>query len=169
VSTADLNQSVELKLLNKQSWGLYDLDIYPAGYIKDGTMRGKVTIFHTGKLISAGANNIHLSFFNLHRAKDLLMSASMVEDVNLHPQVRNIVATGDLNHKVDLLKLAVDVPYSIYEPEQFPGLMYRPKGHRFSSLIFASGKIVIAGAKTIAELSLAIKMIEAVAEGRVEK
>ncbi len=108
---------------------MYDLDIYPAGYVKDGSIRGKVTIFHTGKLISVGANNILLSFHNLDHAKELLVSAEMVGDIRLKPQVRNIVATADVGHEVDLPKLARRVPNTMYEPDQFQpqsGLISNP-------------------------------------------
>jgi transcription initiation factor TFIID TATA-box-binding protein len=160
VSTADLKQSVDLAKLNKQRWGIYDLDIYPAGYIKDGDIQGKVIIFHSGKLISTGSNTIRASFHDLTHAKTLLLSVGMIEDVKLNPLVRNIVSTTSLNHKVDLFRLVREIPNVLYEPEQFPGLIYRPKSGSISILIFASGKAVIAGAKSEGEVSAANRRLQ---------
>jgi transcription initiation factor TFIID TATA-box-binding protein len=160
VSTADLQQYVDLSRLNKQSWGRYDLEFYPAGYIKDGWMQGKVTVFHTGKLISVGASSIRASLNSLNHAKGLLISAAIVEDVKLKPQVRNIVATVSLGHVLNLENLANQVRSMIYEPEVFPGGIIRSKGESTSFLIFASGKAVIAGAKSLAELRLAYQKLE---------
>jgi transcription initiation factor TFIID TATA-box-binding protein len=155
VATAELHQSIDLRQLNKHDWGLYDLDIYPAGYVRDGLILGKVSVFHTGKLISVGAASIKASFNNLEHAKDLLVSAGIIEDEKINPRVRNIVGSVDLEHPVDLPNLVKRIPSIIYEPEQFPGAMIKSRGESISLLIFASGKVVIAGARSLKELKMA--------------
>ena len=160
VSTAELGQQVDLGLLNKHAWGRYDLDIYPAGYLKDGWMLGQVTVFHTGKMISVGANSIKSSLNNLDRAMVLLLSAKLIESVKIKPKVRNIVASVDLEGPLDLHALVRSSPRAIYEPEQFPGVIMKSKGESISFLIFASGKAVVAGAKTLAELRFALRRLK---------
>ena len=159
VATADLRQSLDLELLNSNQWGLYDLDIYPAGYVRDGWIQGRVVVFHTGKLISAGANSVRGAFGNLVHAKSLLVKAGIAKEVKINPRVRNMVASLDLGHAIDLVQLVKNSPNVIYEPEQFPGAMLKTKGESMSFLIFASGKIVIAGAKTLAELKFGARRI----------
>jgi transcription initiation factor TFIID TATA-box-binding protein len=39
--------------------------------------------------------------------------------------------------------------YTEYEPEQFPGLVYRLNDHPVVILIFASGKVVVTGAEDL--------------------
>ena len=46
-----------------------------------------------------------------------------------------------------------------YEPEQFPGLVYRLKDPMVAMLLFGSGKIVCAGAKNLEDISTAIDKI----------
>ena len=55
VMTADLKQHVDLQKVGQLVYGMYDQNIYPAAYIKIPGMSGKVTVFHSGKLISVGA------------------------------------------------------------------------------------------------------------------
>ena len=68
--------------------------------------------------------------------------------------MRNIVSRFDMNKKLPMETLAGTLPRSMYEPEQFPGLIYRIQGSCVA-LLFASGKGVIAGAKTVEETNSA--------------
>jgi transcription initiation factor TFIID TATA-box-binding protein len=160
VSTADLGQFVDLPLLNKYKWGEYDQKKYRSGYIKDKIIEGKVSVFSTGKMISVGARNLEKSFNNLLHAKALLLSAKMISDVKLEPRIRNTVGVANLGHEVDLLKLGKHFPNIIYEPEQFPGGILYHKDSSIAILIFSSGKIVIAGAKTEKDLQEATKSLK---------
>lgn len=87
-------------------------------------------------------------------------------DVDLEEnfKVRNIVCVADLGSQINLNAAAIDLglEYTEYEPEQFPGLVYRPKSHIGTVLLFASGKAVITGA---AELESARKTLQALEEG----
>jgi transcription initiation factor TFIID TATA-box-binding protein len=61
--------------------------------------------------------------------------------------VQNIVCIGELNRNIDLnaLSIGLGLEATEYEPEQFPGLVYRPSNHPAVTLVFASGKVVITG------------------------
>jgi transcription initiation factor TFIID TATA-box-binding protein len=59
--------------------------------------------------------------------------------------VTNVVATVDLGVTLNLDEIALNVENIEYEPEQFPGLVYRTYGSNISVLIFGTGKLVIAG------------------------
>jgi transcription initiation factor TFIID TATA-box-binding protein len=61
--------------------------------------------------------------------------------------IQNIVASGDIGVNIDLEKAILILENSMYEPEQFPGLIYRMRNPKTVVLIFGSGKIVITGAK----------------------
>ena len=62
--------------------------------------------------------------------------------------IENVVSTANLGGKVDLETAAAYMDNLMYEPEQFPGLIYRMKEPKVVLLIFASGKMVITGAKS---------------------
>ena len=69
VSTADLQQKVDLKFFNKYPSLSADLDLYNCGYVKDDLMTGRVSIFATGKMISVGTKTIDQSKHELKKAK----------------------------------------------------------------------------------------------------
>jgi transcription initiation factor TFIID TATA-box-binding protein len=66
-------------------------------------------------------------------------------------RIENIVASGAFQNRLDLEYFADVLSNTIYEPEQFPAIIYRPAG-KVVCLLFASGKFVIVGAKTIEEV-----------------
>ena len=71
-------------------------------------------------------------------------------------KITNIVASGSLGVPVDLEVLcerAHRVGESVmYEPEQFPGLIYRMESPKVVFLIFSAGRIVCVGAKKEEEI-----------------
>jgi transcription initiation factor TFIID TATA-box-binding protein len=62
--------------------------------------------------------------------------------------IQNIVASANLQNKVDLELTADLLDNVMYEPEQFPGLIYRMQDPKTVLLVFTSGKIVCTGGKS---------------------
>ena len=69
---------------------------------------------------------------------------------------KNIVASADLGVELNLDAIVFGLPNCEYEPEQFPGLIYRLKKPKVVLLLFGSGKIVCTGAKTREDVENAI-------------
>ena len=82
-----------------------------------------MTVFASGKPISTAAKSVARSIQQLEQPKDLLVSSDFVKRVSLVPKIRNVVATLDLQNRIDLNGFATSVSKSIFEPEQFPGLI----------------------------------------------
>ncbi|MEM1650069.1 MAG: TATA-box-binding protein, partial [Sulfolobales archaeon] len=74
-------------------------------------------------------------------------------------QIQNIVASANLGVEVILEKAAYMLKNSMYEPEQFPGLIFRMQEPRVVLLIFSSGKMVITGAKSEEEVSEVVNKV----------
>lgn len=72
-------------------------------------------------------------------------------------QIHNVVASCTADNKIPLSRLAVELKRTEYEPEQFPGLVYRIKEPKAAALIFNSGKIVCTGTKSEAQARRAIR------------
>jgi transcription initiation factor TFIID TATA-box-binding protein len=149
VSTADLRQRIDARKFNQYQWGRYDIEIYGGrcGYIKDEGMQGRVSVFLSGKMISTGSKEVSFSIKQLQRALELLVNNKLAKWVKLECKVQNIVATLDFQRTLDVKKVTGSLANYIYEPDNFPGIIYKHDG-RISCLIFASGKIVIAGVKS---------------------
>jgi transcription initiation factor TFIID TATA-box-binding protein len=72
-------------------------------------------------------------------------------------KVQNIVASANLDKTLNLEAVALDLENTEYEPEQFPGLVYRLGEPKVVLLLFGSGKVVCTGAKTIADAQLGVE------------
>jgi transcription initiation factor TFIID TATA-box-binding protein len=107
----------------------------------------------------------------LYNALELigLLDTNEPEDVDLEEnfKVRNIVCVADLGSRINLNAAAIDLglEFTEYEPEQFPGLVYRPESYIGTVLLFASGKAVVTGA---AELESARQTLQALEESLSE-
>lgn len=102
----------------------------------------------------------------LYKALELisLLDTSKPEDMGLEEdfEVRNIVCVADLGSQINLNAAAIDLglEHTEYEPEQFPGLVYRPDSHIGTVLIFASGKVVITGATKLESVRKTLRTLE---------
>jgi transcription initiation factor TFIID TATA-box-binding protein len=74
-------------------------------------------------------------------------------------KIENIVASASLGVKIPLEKMMKYLEGTEYEPEQFPGLVYRLKDPKAATLIFSSGKIVCTGARSIEDVKRVIKKV----------
>jgi len=74
-------------------------------------------------------------------------------------KVENVVASINLEREVPLPKILAKLKGSEYEPEQFPGLVYRVEEPRAAMLIFSSGKVVCTGARSLKDVELLFKRI----------
>ena len=79
-------------------------------------------------------------------------------------KVQNIVAAGILGGKIHLEQAARKLPRSMYEPEQFPGLIHRMIDPKTVLLLFASGKLVCTGAKKESDVYKSVHNIHALLE-----
>jgi transcription initiation factor TFIID TATA-box-binding protein len=154
ITTADLGNPVDA------TRGRYDLsDNYGnVGYVKDNKMQGRVAIFISGKIISTGAKSVAQSVRDLKRTRYLLSTTRFIRSKKLKPKVRNIVATVDIHERLDVAELSQKLPKILYEPEQFPSAIYKTNEGP-TCLLFASGKIVIAGANSEAQLEQVAKTL----------
>jgi len=152
VCTADLKQIIDIASFNKYKFLSTNLELYKCGYVKDEKMVGRVSVFASGKLISVGTKSPNQASNELKKACRILKNYKLSKSIKIFPKVRNIVGNVDLNKKINLERLVKIIKKSMYEPEQFPGVICKIKGS-ITALIFASGKIIIVGPKSIEELN----------------
>ena len=114
-------------------------------------MKGKVSIFSSGKLISVGTKSLKQAQQDLDITVTILVSEGSIKPISIVAGLRNIVAVQNIGTTVDLEEMALIVD-GIYEPEQFPGLILRQDNPKVTYLVFSSGKIVITGCKSLEDL-----------------
>ena len=122
-----------------------------------------ITVYRTGKFIIYGADNID----EIYEARDFLLTQladlgaiESPEDTGF--SIQNVVCTGKLESEQNLNAVAIQLGLdrTEYEPEQFPGLIYRPEEHNCVLLIFGSGKVVITGCKDLDTAQSALDDLE---------
>jgi transcription initiation factor TFIID TATA-box-binding protein len=161
VCSGDLRQPVPFQRLPELTAGryAYDAEHYHGAYLLLTT--GKATVYRSGKYIIYGLKALD----DVDRSyQELLALLSPIIDPELvsPPRVQNIVGMEDFGMEISLTKLvvALQMEQVEYEPEQFPGVIYR--GEKGTALIFSSGKVVLTGFKDTSSM-------EAFASGLKEK
>lgn len=108
-------------------------------------------IFESGKLVCVGARSekeVERAFRTLVRK---LKKGSILIIGKPEIQIKNVVASASLGGSVDLLQLYESTREMrgriMYEPDQFPGLIYRMESPKAVFLIYSNGKIVCVGAR----------------------
>jgi transcription initiation factor TFIID TATA-box-binding protein len=151
VCSGDLKTEIDLKKIreSKEPSFTYNPSKYHGGYIT--LSKGKATLYKTGKYIIVGLkspDDVDLAFLELKHFLSRFVDVSKAEK----PEIKNIVAMGDLGTNIDLTKfsLVAGLENVEYEPEQFPALVYRHKN--LTALVFSSGKVILAGARKVDEL-----------------
>lgn len=122
---------------------------------------GELVILYTsGKYILRGGDD----FEQMHEVNDRFLE--MLQDLGFGVdttdlEVKNVVAVGDLAQEINLNALMIELGLEKveYEPEQFPGLVYRPDRTNCVLLVFRSGKVVITGGRTTEEDQEAFDML----------
>lgn len=139
---------------------IHDEEIYGGrvAYLKTPEMYGKSIIFHTGKLINVGSKSLKQAASDLRFTAKYLVEYNFIEPVNIKPKTRNIVAVTTFTGNLSLENVSEFIG-AMYEPEQFSGAILKSKETNATFLIFQSGKIVIAGTKSINELELSVQRI----------
>ena len=157
VATADLAQHLDLDAILKVTPGAtYNPERFPGLVYKLKKPKTTTLLFTSGKMVCTGAKSARSAKTAIARVISQLTSHGIVIIARPDVKIENIVASGDLHGTVDLENVAERLFKTIYEPEQFPGLIYNMNQPKAVLLVFASGKIVCTGAKTETDVSLAV-------------
>ncbi|WKY12167.1 hypothetical protein Q1695_003612 [Nippostrongylus brasiliensis] len=148
VATVDLGRRIDLKKLTLHSRNTeYNPKRFSAVIMRIREPRTTALIFSSGKMVTTGAKSESAS------RQASRKFARIVQKVGFNVKfadfkVQNIVGSCDVRFSIRLEGLCImHAQFSTYEPELFPGLIYRMVHPRVVLLIFVSGKVVITGAR----------------------
>jgi transcription initiation factor TFIID TATA-box-binding protein len=118
-------------------------------------------LFTSGKVVCTGAKNLEQVKTAISNVVRLIEAAGMAIKVEPKIEVQNIVASGDLGARINLNAIAISLGLERveYEPEQFPGLVYRLDAPKVVVLLFGSGKLVCTGARKPEDAEAAVDKI----------
>jgi len=124
----------------------YNPERFPGLVMRIQKPRATFLIFSTGKMVVTGLRQATDAKNAVKQAVKNIQNTG-IKISNPEITIQNIVASGDLHTNIDLNMAAIVMEYAMYEPEVFPGLIYRLKEPKTVFLIFSTGKIVCTGAK----------------------
>ncbi|MDO9327014.1 MAG: TATA-box-binding protein [Methanoregula sp.] len=119
-------------------------------------------VFGSGKVVLTGAKSIENVGKGLNILAGLLRDLGIDIPEKLDFKIQNIVTSADLATPINLNKIAVgfNLDRIEYEPEQFPGLVYRIKDPKIVALLFSSGKIILTGGKNLDDIKKGLDFLE---------
>lgn len=165
VATATLNQRVDLNAVVKSYPGVeYRPDLFPGLVFRLKRPKTATLIFSTGKMVCTGAKSEKESRRAIMKVVKELKKSGIIIISKPDLKVVNIVASSSIGGKVDLEKAVSTLGKSMYEPEQFPGLIYRMNEPKVVILIFASGSLVCTGAKKEQDVYDAVHKLHGILE-----
>jgi len=149
VATTSLDQKIDLLAIHKVFRNIeYRPKRFPGLVFRLKRPKTATLIFSTGKMVCTGAKSEKQARSAVRKVVRELKKQDILILKNPEIVVQNIVASANLHGKIDL-ETATDVLDNVmYEPEQFPGLIYRMRDPKTVLLLFTSGKLVCTGAKS---------------------
>ena len=161
VASATLPQTIDLLSVAKAYPDIeYRPKQFPGLVFRLKKPKTATLIFHSGKMVCTGAKSekearkaIDRVIKDLKRKGILIISKPTIK-------IQNIVASANLGGRIDLERATYSLGRTMYEPEQFPGLIYRMDEPKVVILIFASGKLVCTGAKEEREVHDAVYKLQ---------
>jgi transcription initiation factor TFIID TATA-box-binding protein len=125
----------------------YRPKIFPGLCLRLKKPKTATLIFNSGRMVCTGAKSVKEVEKAVNKVLRGLKQEGIITNAKPEIEVQNIVASAILGGEIDLEKAAYSLGRTMYEPEQFPGAIYRMIEPKVVILIFAQGKLVITGAK----------------------
>ena len=167
VASARLKHEIDLDAIVKAFPNVeYTPEVFPGLVFKLKRPKSSILIFRNGKMVCTGAKSERDALRAVRKAVKELRKAGIVISGKPEITITNIVATIDLGEVgIDIEKAAYEFREGyMYEPDQFPGAVYRMQEPKVTFLIFSSGKLVCSGAKTEEDVYKAVKKIRNILE-----
>jgi transcription initiation factor TFIID TATA-box-binding protein len=165
VATASLDQKLDLIAIMKVFVNVeYRPKKFPGLVFRLKRPKTATLIFSTGKMVCTGAKSEKMAQSAVKKVVRELKNNGIIILSTPKIEIQNIVATANLHGKVDLEAAADIMENVMYEPEQFPGLIYRMGDPKVVILIFASGKLVCTGAKSAEMVDVAVVKLHGILE-----
>ena len=165
VASATLKQNIDLNSIVRIFPGVeYRPEQFPGLVYRLKKPKTATLIFSSGKMVCTGAKSEKQARKAVMKVTDELKRDGIVIVGKPEIVVQNIVASAGLGGTIDLEKSTYSLRRTMYEPEQFPGLIYRMDDPKVVILLFASGKLVCTGAKKEIEVHRAIAKLEGTLE-----
>jgi transcription initiation factor TFIID TATA-box-binding protein len=153
VATTSLGKDVPLTKLAKTITNTeYNPEQFPGLVLRIKEPKSAVLVFSSGNLVCTGTKSIAQVKLVIEQVIKILRKINVKVTDKPKITVQNIVASGNINMMLNLNYLALELENTEYEPEQFPGLVYKLIEPNATFLLFSNGKLVCTGTKNNQQL-----------------
>ncbi len=158
VSYTVLGKPISLdKMLQKVEDTEWQPEQFPGLVYKIKDPRASALIFSQGKIVCTGTKSLEDLDKAMKKIVSRIRKAGFKMPTKYKTKVENIVASTKVDGDISLEDIATTLENSEYEPEQFPGLVYRISEPRVAFLLFGSGRVICAGAQSEEDIHRALK------------
>jgi transcription initiation factor TFIID TATA-box-binding protein len=165
VASATIDQPLDLKDITKKFPEVeWNPELFPGAVFRLKTPKTATLLFSTGKMVCTGSKSEKMARDAVKKVVQELRKGKIKIKKEAKVTIQNIVSSINLGGKVYLEQAARTLPRSMYEPEQFPGLIHRMVDPKTVILVFSSGKLVCAGAKNEADVHRSVHNLHNVLE-----
>jgi transcription initiation factor TFIID TATA-box-binding protein len=148
VASASVDQKMDLNEITRTFPDVeYHPEQFPGLVFRLKVPKTATLIFTSGKMVCTGSKSEEMARKAVKTVVQQLRKGGIKIKKDATVEIQNIVASINLGGKIHLEQAARTLPRSMYEPEQFPGLIHRMLDPKTVILLFSSGKLVCTGAK----------------------
>jgi len=160
VASASFDQRIDLNDVVKGFPGVeYRPEQFPGLVFRLKKPKTATLIFNSGKMVCTGAKSAKEARKAVMKVVKEMKKGGIIIIGKPSLKIQNIVASAGLGGTIDLEKATYELGKTMYEPEQFPGLIYRMAEPKVVILLFASGKLVCTGAKHEEDVYQAVNIL----------
>ena len=134
----------------------YNPEQFPGLVIRIKEPKTSALIFSSGKVVCTGSKSMDKVEESIRKIIKSLEKINVKVTIKPKIKIQNIVASGSVGMDLNLNTLAMKLKNTEYEPEQFPGLVYKLIDAKATFLLFSNGKVVCTGTKSEEEVHAAL-------------
>ena len=160
VVSSDLKHPIPLeKMAASLSNTEYNPEQFPGLVLRIKEPKTSSLIFSSGKIVCTGARNFEDVKKAIVKIKEAVAKIGIKITITPKIEVQNLVASSAIGGNLNLNTLAMKLSNTEYEPEQFPGLVYKLMDAKATFLLFGNGKVVCTGTKSAEEVKIALQKL----------
>ena len=162
VASAALGVDIALNdLVNASEDTEYEPEQFPGVIYRIKSPRAAALIFSTGKIICTGTKSLE----DAKKATNIVISKMRAAGIDVPKKkvdvkIENIVASAKVKANINPTELTFSLENAEYEPQQFPGIVYRINKPRVTFLIFKTGRLICTGATSLDDVIKALESLK---------
>ena len=155
VASTRIRGSIDIETLSQRlEHTEYNPEIFPGLVYRQTNHEPTIIMFASGKISSHGARSEEQArqaiATTVRRIEGMgcIIGSADIDEIKME----NVVGSANLGCKIDLENVVKCLPTAIYKRRRFPGLIFRPFNNSVICLIFSTGKMVVAGGKSVSQV-----------------